>query len=140
MGWLSNLISNGIQEYEQLKMQEAERQNSLSAYSQFPPLILDNYYSTSRIENISREYGIICNNGAYGRENYNFAGANWFQGFGFTPTGFLAGIELGRQWDYNIFVQTWKTLAESSILFFVSDGEYQIYLNNFRSMQDWYQA
>lgn len=79
-------------------MREAEWQNLLASFSQNPPKILVNYYSTSRIENILSE------------------NAKWGQIFSFTPTGYLGKIILVHPWNPDVYTQVFQLVGTLPVL------------------------
>lgn len=156
MGWLNTLLpivsagmSLGQKVYndynEKTKMREAERQNLLASFAQNPPKILDNYYATSRIENILSENGVYGDDESemerlYYRNEYYFAGEKWGQIFSFTPTGYLGKIVLIHPWDSELYTRTWQLLGTTCSIVGLTDGEYGAYSLDFDSVEEWTQA
>lgn len=126
---------------EKSKMQAAERQNILASFAKNPPKILDNYYATSRIENILNEEGVYGDedsrgNRLYYRDEYYFAGKKWFQIFYFDTSGNLGQILLVHKWDKDLYMQVCQLLASTCSLFNINGGEYNAYIADFEG-EDW---
>lgn len=130
---------------DQAGAQAAERQGKIASYSQYPPKILDNYYLTSRIENILAEAGVYAEEDSqstrqYFRDSYYFAGTNWNQMFVFSPSGNLVEIVLMREWDANLYSQVCQLLTSTCTLMYVTDGEYGAYMMEAPDSEEWNKA
>lgn len=154
MGFLSNffqvatLVGKAINDHYDEKIKdidkqrneiEAKLQDDISSASHYHPKILDRYYSTSRIEDITKEEGILRNDkGAYFRNNYHFLDTTWTQVFDFTPSGFLTRIIL---FNFNLqtfpFANVYMELTGRFYLVEIGDGEEAFNNGNLKCYPNW---
>lgn len=140
MGFLGSLISGlGLNNQSQA---QAEQQKRLAAYSQFPPQILDNYYATSRMDNILKETGVYATRESLARRqclcnHYFFVDTDWYQIFEFTPSGNLGRIVLLHDWDSDLYEDACETLSQTCSMILASNGEDYAYFNDFASADEW---